>query len=132
MRILVVMAVLLGAVSVYGEASGPPAADRPTVTAPPESFFERIAAGRPGRRRGEPVDVTIYRDFYKKYIDIQGMPVLASAQVADEALQRTYEIVTHMLAGRPDILEGMVERGMYLIIIGKDQVSGGKMRGQPS
>ena len=35
--------------------------------------------------------------FYKKYID-EGLPVAASADVADAALQRTYEIVTH--AGR--------------------------------
>ncbi|MDI6450670.1 hypothetical protein [Anaerobaca lacustris] len=103
----------------YGKASGDA---RPAVTAPPESFFEMIAAGRPGRRRGDPVDMAIYREFHKKHIDVQGMPVLASAEVADEALRRTYEIVTHMLAGRPDILADMVERGMYLIIIGKDQV----------
>ena len=32
---------------------------------------------------------------------------MASGDVADEALQRTYYIVTHMLAGRPDILEAM-------------------------
>jgi len=97
-------------------------AEIPRVTAPPESFFEKIAAGRPGRRRGGPVDVTVYRDFYKKHIDVKGMPVLASEEVADLALQRTYEIVTHMLAGRPDVLQAMVEQGMYLIVIEKDQV----------
>ena len=45
-----------------------------------------------------------------------------SAEVADEALQRTHDIVTHMLAGRPDILEAMAKNGTRLIIIGKDQV----------
>ena len=50
------------------------------------------------------------------------MPVLASADVADEALQRTHEIVTHLLAGRPDILEALAKYGTRLIIIGKDQV----------
>jgi hypothetical protein len=48
--------------------------------------------------------------------------VAASAEVADEALQRTYDIVTHLLAGRPDILEAMVKHSTRLIIIGKDQV----------
>ena len=38
-----------------------------------------------------------------------GVPVLASADVADEALQRTHDIVTHLLAGRPDILEAMAK-----------------------
>jgi hypothetical protein len=42
--------------------------------------------------------------------------------VADLALQRTYSIVTHLLAGRPDIIEALVKNKMYLIIIGKDQV----------
>src|SRR5207248_6172185 len=59
---------------------------------------------------------------YKKYIDVKGMPVVAAAEVADEALQRTYDIVTHLLAGRPNVLEAMVKNGTRLIIIGKDQV----------
>lgn len=50
------------------------------------------------------------------------MPVVAASEVADLALQRTHEIVSRMLAGRPDVLEAMVKNGMYLIIIGKDQV----------
>ncbi len=87
-------------------------ADYPLVTAPPDSFFEKV------RER----DRDAARTFYKKYMDVKGMPVVAAAEVADLALQRTYEIVTHMLAGRPDILQAMVERGMYLTIIGKDQV----------
>jgi len=84
----------------------------PQVTSPPESFFEKVR--EPDRQAA--------RGFYKKYIDIKGMPVVAAQEVADLALKRTYEIVTHMLAGRPDVLEAMVERGMYLVIIGKDQV----------
>jgi hypothetical protein len=85
---------------------------RPEVTAPPDSFFEKVR---------EP-DREAARQFYKKYIDVKGMPVAAATEVADLSLQRTYEIVTHMLAGRPDVLEAMVDRGMYLVIIGKDQV----------
>ena len=119
-RVLMVVGVLAASICVCTRSSE--GAEIPRVTAPPESFFEKIAAGRPGRRRGGPVDVTVYRDFYKKHIDVKGMPVLASEEVADLALQRTYEIVTHMLAGRPDVLQAMVEQGMYLIVIEKDQV----------
>jgi hypothetical protein len=90
-----------------GSRKGPPA-----VTVPPDSFFEKV----PERDR------EVARRFYQKYLDIEGLPVLASAEVADEALQRTYFIVTHMLAGRPDILEAMTKNGTRLIIIGKDQV----------
>src|SRR5580765_6811329 len=84
----------------------------PPVTAPPESFFELV----------NPRDRDAARQFYKKCLDVKGMPVAASAEVADAALERTYSIVTHLLAGRPDILEAMVKNRMYLIVIGKDQV----------
>lgn len=84
----------------------------PVVISPPDSFFEKV------RER----DRDVAREFYKKYINVKGIPVVAAGEVADLALQRTYEIVTHMLAGRPDILKAMVVRGMYLVIIGKDQV----------
>ncbi len=87
-------------------------ADVPAVTTPPQSFFNLIREN----------DREVAREFYKKYIDVKGLPVAASSEVADLALQRTYEIVTHMLAGRPDVLQAMARQGMYLIVIGKDQV----------
>ena len=122
--------------------------DAPHVTPPPESFFQmvsnRIANGDRGRgrsRRGAVVapsgqattagdaadartqsELALYRTFYRKYLDVRGMPVVAHAEVADLALQRTHQIVTHMLAGRPDILAAMVSNHTYLIIIGKNQV----------
>lgn len=86
-------------------------AERPPVTPPPESFFQIVSE----RERDAA------RKFYGKYIDVGGMPVVAHGDVADLALQRTHEIVTHMLVGRPDIRAAMVSNGMYLIIIGKDQ-----------
>lgn len=88
------------------------AAEAPSVTAPPDSFFELVASR----------DRDAARQFYKKYIDVQGMPVVAAEAVADQALQRTHSIVTHLLAGRPDILAAMVKNRMYLIIIGQNQV----------
>jgi hypothetical protein len=87
-------------------------ADAPAVTAPPESFFEKV------RER----DRDAARKFYKKYVDVKGLSVVAAAEVADEALRRTHEIVSHVLAGRPDVLEAMAKHGTRLIIIGKDQV----------
>ncbi len=97
-----------------GQGAGPSGDDaaHPQVTLPPDSFFEKI------RER----DRNAARAFYKKYLDVKGLPVAAGADVADQALHRTYEIVSHMLAGRPDVLEAMIDRGMYLVIIGKDQV----------
>ncbi len=87
-------------------------AEPPPVTEPPDSFFAKF--------RDDNRDSA--RKFYNKYLDIKGISVAASAEVADEALQRTHFIVTHMLAGRPDIIETMAKAGTRLIIIGKDQV----------
>jgi len=108
--IIAAFAALLLAGWVHAQSGLP--AEVPAVTAPPESFFDMIR-----ERDREPA-----RQFYEKCIDVKGLPVAASAEVADLALQRTYDIVTHMLAGRPDVLAAMVEQGMYLIVIGKDQV----------
>jgi hypothetical protein len=85
---------------------------RSAVTQPPETFFEKVAER----------DRDLARRFYKKYLDVKGLPVVASVEVADEALERTAFLVTHLLAGRPDILETMIKNGTRLIIIGKDQV----------
>lgn len=93
-------------------AQGMTAEPIPPVTPPPNRFFEKV------RDR----DRDAAREFYKKHIDVKGMAVVASGEVADDALRRTYTIVTSMLAGRPDVLEAMEKNGMYLIIIGKDQV----------
>ncbi len=83
----------------------------PPVISPPESFFAKMP------ERDRPAT----RAFYKKYLEIHGVPLAASAEVSDLALQRDYDIVTHMLAGRPDILNAMATNGTHLIIIGKDQ-----------
>ena len=141
--VLLVSLVLPGSVSAQFTRVSPQMTveGAPPVTTPPQSFFQMIEqrvsrSSRRGRRgaaadqdrpAGEAAqrtaaEIKIYRDFYKKYIDVKGMPVVASAEVSDLALQRTYDIVTHMLAGRPDILQAMVESDTYLIIIGKDQV----------
>jgi len=104
----VVFVLLLSGASFGQDASQP----SPAVTAPPETFFELV----------RPRDRESAREFYKKHVDIAGLPVVASAQVADEALVRTHEIVSRMLAGRPDIARHLASEEMYLIVIGKDQV----------
>jgi hypothetical protein len=84
----------------------------PRVIPPPDAFFEIVSER----------DRDVARGFYKKYIDVNGMPVVAAEVVDDRALQRTHEIVTRMLAGRPDIVQALVRNRMYLIVMGRDQV----------
>jgi hypothetical protein len=89
-----------------------PGQTTPKVTPPPEAFFERY----------KPKDREAARVFYKKHLDMEGLAIAAGGEIADEALERTHDIVSHMLAGRPDILAAMRKFGTRLIIIGKDQV----------
>src|SRR5581483_4444787 len=63
------------------------------------------------------------RQFYAKHLDVGGgLSVAAAAVVDDEALIRAHHVVTHMLAGRPDVLAAMATAGTRLVVIGKDQV----------
>jgi hypothetical protein len=96
----------------YQDAAGSPKQALPEVVAPHDSFFAKF------RER----DREAARGFYKKYLNVKGLPVASSGEVADDALERTCSIVTHLLAGRPDILQAMIRNGTRLIIIGKDQV----------
>jgi len=84
----------------------------PPITSPPESFFQAFSER----------DREAARHFYKKHLDLKGVSVAASGEVSDAALQRTYYIVSHILAGRADILRAMATNGTRLIIIGKDQL----------
>jgi hypothetical protein len=84
----------------------------PAVQAPPESLFLKYRE----------TDREIAKAFYKKFVDMKGLAIVASGEVDDGALQRTYEIVVHLLSNRPDILEAMSKAGTRLIVIGKDQV----------
>ena len=114
LRIIIgLLAVALPSRHSRGQGEPVPHVDGGTrISAPPDALFE-------GFREA---DRDAARQFYKKYIDVSGMAVLASAAVDDDALRRTYDIVTHLLADRPDILEAMAKFGTRLIIIGKDQV----------
>ncbi len=104
--------IALVALSVLTLSRGVSAQSLPGVTAPPDSFFGIVSEEDRGAARA----------FYKKFIDVNGMPVVAAGVVDDRALQRTYEIVTRMLAGRPDIVAALVRNKMYLIVMGRDQV----------
>ena len=112
MRSVFVFLVSFGLTFLAGAESPGSISKCPPVSVPPDSFYQFV------RER----DRDVARQFYKKYIDVKGMPVVSSGEVADMALQRTYDLVTHLLAGRPDVLASMVSSGMYLIVIGKDQV----------
>ena len=60
-------------------------------------------------------------NFYKKMISARGMPITCSAKVSDAALLQADELVNKLLAGRPDVLQAMVDKNYRLIIIGANE-----------
>lgn len=59
--------------------------------------------------------------FYQKYIETEGLYVTSSAQVSDEALLKACDIISLMLAKRPDVKAHMVKKGCHVMVIGKDE-----------
>lgn len=59
--------------------------------------------------------------FYKKYIETEGLYVTSSERVSDEALLKACDIISLMLAKRPDVKTHMVKRGCHVMVIGKDE-----------
>lgn len=59
--------------------------------------------------------------FYQKYIETEGLYVTSSGKVSDEALLKACDIISLMLAKRPDVKAHMVKKGCHVMIIGKDE-----------
>jgi hypothetical protein len=57
--------------------------------------------------------------FYRKFVDAQGIPVLASENVPDTALLVARDVVNAMLAARPDLRKALVIRGWRTAVIGE-------------
>lgn len=56
--------------------------------------------------------------FYKKYVDASGIPVISSANVADQALLNARDIVSDMIKDLPAIKNKMLENHIRVGIIG--------------
>ena len=59
--------------------------------------------------------------FYQKYIETEGLYVTSSVKVSDEALLKACDIISLMLAKRPDVKAHMVKKGCHVMVIGKDE-----------
>jgi hypothetical protein len=61
--------------------------------------------------------------FYKKYLDGNGIPVLASAQVSDAAVVQACTITVRMLAKSSDLRQAMASARMHAAVIGRNEVT---------
>ena len=55
--------------------------------------------------------------FYQKYLDVDGLPVVGSANVSDFALREAAWIIRQMLAGREDILRALAEKRVRVAVM---------------
>ena len=55
--------------------------------------------------------------FYRKYLDVSGLPVASSASVSDPALREAAWILQHVLAGRGDILRAMADNRVRVVVM---------------
>jgi alpha-glucosidase len=86
-----------------------------------QSFEYEVNTGIPDARPTEvPASLGI-DSFYKKYIDADGIPIVSSADVRDEALVRARRVIIQMLSKRADIKQYMVEKGCKVMIVGEKE-----------
>jgi len=107
-----------------GRGGAPP---RPRTEAEARAAADRNRAQRAAEREktGKPVElIPSYANavigpvpdslgvspFYKKYADAQGIPVISSEKVPDDALLVARDIINSMLAARPDLRAAMIAR----------------------
>ncbi len=76
---------------------------------------------RPLHLLGPPPDhVRWYRSF-DKYLDADGIAVISTENVADEALFRAAAILDEMLVNRPDIRETLVRQRVHFVVVGQSE-----------
>ena len=61
--------------------------------------------------------------FYAKYVDADGIPVVASRRAPDEALAIAHDIVAGMLARRPDLRRWLVAQGYRVAVMAPDETT---------
>jgi hypothetical protein len=59
--------------------------------------------------------------FYKKYVSVDGYPIVASEKVNDYALKEAAYLVDQMLSARRDLREAMIGGGSHLTVMAYDE-----------
>ena len=62
--------------------------------------------------------------FYEQWINVGGLPVIASAKVNPYALKEAVWLIKKMIGHRPDVLRGMVPKKVRFVVIGYTELLG--------
>lgn len=60
--------------------------------------------------------------FYTKYCDFNGLPIVASSDTPDTALQQAWVLAANVYYNRPDVVTSLVNQGFQISIIAENQV----------
>jgi cyclophilin family peptidyl-prolyl cis-trans isomerase len=55
--------------------------------------------------------------FYHKYLNVRGLPIVASSKVSDYALREAAWILRNMMSSRNDILQAMGKKQVFIVIM---------------
>jgi hypothetical protein len=61
--------------------------------------------------------------FYKKYVDLQGFPLLSSEKVSDAGLQEAAYLINHMLAGRDDVRKALIKAKVRFAVMAPTEMT---------
>ena len=82
-----------------------------------KALHERL----PTRRVGPPPVRLGLPAYYRKYVDADGIPVVASERVEDRALLEARDRVLLLLARRTDLRDALVRHGVRVAVIGRSE-----------
>lgn len=87
------------------------------------SSWLQPSGDRPLYRLGPPPDHVRWYASFDKYLDADGLAVIATEHVADEALFRAAAILDEMLVNRPDIRETLIRQRVHTVVIGQSEAT---------
>ena len=85
----------------------------PTVTPVPEPTVTPVP---------EPTATPTSNSLYAQHIDVDGISIMASANVAPEALINASAIIDEMLVNRPDLQQTIADEGGRVVVIAESEV----------
>ena len=107
----------------------------PTLTPTPTPSPALTPTPTPARsgsgRVSQPPGALRTHPYYQKYLDVDGVPVLAPSSVTDEELYQVRDTMLAMLSDRQDIHDTMVQHGFRILIYADRFEKGGRITDIP-
>ena len=95
----------------------------PTATSEPTQAPPLAETPEPTAARPLPPPPSLGLDaFYEKYLDADGLPIIASSRVPDATLFRARDIIDEMLVNRPDLRATIAGLGRRVTVVADSEV----------